>query len=699
MADDRALLGQYSRTHDAEAFAELVRRHAGLVYGASVRVIDNPHDAEDVAQECFLELARNADAITSSVAAWLHLRARSRAVDAVRRRDARRRREEQAMKQKHADSDSSPAWAELAPHVDQALAELPEELRAPLVLHYLEAKSQVQVAQELGVNQSTVSRRIEKGTEQLQARLKKLGVVASAAVLAGLLSENAAMAAPSTLIASLGKMALAGVGQAAGASAGAAAGTAASATAVGLSALGGKLTVAIVGAVVAAAVTIGYVATTREEQQTPSAPQPPQAQEVTGGKVDALMNNEPAEGSNSEFIAAIAKGLYDETTRRETVLKLEDQGIPGRLEILKAVTSDDEDPANMVCHLWRILEQDVENGVSIEPIVRAAARGINLPGKPGRRCANIASLGWVDGLIDDDTKKALVEKCFPVDLLAHPRYGLGMGSPALRFHQMGVAEGVQLAIDIQLYLEGAPIWSKERSSWVGCGGGSWTDYNIAESTMELGKHTLTGQVVISTDGGDEVTRFDVQPVTYEVVDSLPAGHLEAEYNPDIERVLPGSLEVQAWGNKVLSDLQPPIRMDERRTYEVGLLDAIVIAVNKPLPVDVACTVKLRIAQTGGTYQLGGAGTVMLRDRTDYLHGSTLKEPLKNDIALYANNLPQEKRREGFPLTFEVTLEPSLRAACDEPRVKAYWPRPIKLRPLTVTLTAKPDQPEPQNSDE
>ena len=208
MIEDTELLQRYAERQDADAFSELVRRHAGLVYSVSLRVTGNRADAEDAAQECFMDLAGNAGVISSSLLGWLQLRALSRAVDIIRRASARRRYEERTM---HRDDEPGRArWQEIAPHVDQALAELPEDLRMPLILHYLVARSQRDIAGELGVNQSTVSRRIDKGLDELRKRLKKAGIVPSVTVLGTLLSENAIAAAPPTLMAALGKMAMAG---------------------------------------------------------------------------------------------------------------------------------------------------------------------------------------------------------------------------------------------------------------------------------------------------------------------------------------------------------------------------------------------------------------------------------------------------------------------------------------------------------
>ena len=115
MVSDAKLLEQYAQSRDAGAFAELVRRHSGLVYSTSLRLTGNAHDAEDVAQQCFMDLARAAASISSSLPAWLHVTATRRSVDAVRSASARRRHEEAAMSKDRA-SDAQPTWEQVAPH-------------------------------------------------------------------------------------------------------------------------------------------------------------------------------------------------------------------------------------------------------------------------------------------------------------------------------------------------------------------------------------------------------------------------------------------------------------------------------------------------------------------------------------------------------------------------------------------------------
>ena len=212
MTSDIVLLQRYAGKRDAEAFTELTRRYAGLVYGTCLRVLGNAADAEDVTQECFLELARNAGRVKSSLPGWLHALARSRAIDLIRKEATRRDCEQRATMP---EGNSAITWKEIAPYVDKALAALPDNLRLPIILHYLQGQTQCEIAARFGTTQATISRRMERGIEELRQRLGTLGVVVSVALLTTLLPEHGITTVPAAVSASLGKMALAGVGKAA----------------------------------------------------------------------------------------------------------------------------------------------------------------------------------------------------------------------------------------------------------------------------------------------------------------------------------------------------------------------------------------------------------------------------------------------------------------------------------------------------
>ncbi len=250
---DAQLLDRYAHNRDAEAFTLLVRRHAGMVFAVARRMTRNHHDAEEVAQNCFLDLARQASSIRGSLAGWLHATATHCATDFNRAASIRRRHEVAAARvQTQVDS----PWNEISPLVDAALAELPDDLRLPLVLFHLERRSQAEIAAELEIHQSTVSRRVEAAVAALREKLKGAGVMAPGLALPALLAQHAIEVVPKALMAELGKLAVSGVMPVtSGAVSGAASG-AASGVAKGAVPLAAKIAAVLVAAT--AISTIGY---------------------------------------------------------------------------------------------------------------------------------------------------------------------------------------------------------------------------------------------------------------------------------------------------------------------------------------------------------------------------------------------------------------------------------------------------------
>jgi RNA polymerase sigma-70 factor (ECF subfamily) len=86
------------RAGDESALTELYDRYIGLVFPVAVRILGNQAEAEDVMQDVWLQVWRNAasyDESRGTLGAWLLTITRSRALDALRSRGARSRREEQ----------------------------------------------------------------------------------------------------------------------------------------------------------------------------------------------------------------------------------------------------------------------------------------------------------------------------------------------------------------------------------------------------------------------------------------------------------------------------------------------------------------------------------------------------------------------------------------------------------------------------
>jgi RNA polymerase sigma factor (sigma-70 family) len=185
---DRALLERFTAGGDQSAFAVLVRRHGPMVQRVCRHILRNSHDAEDAFQATFLVLARRAAVLTwqESVAAWLHAVASRLALKA---RTTRRRRAHEALAAEPASEAAvDPVLlAEAQVVLNEELNRLPEKLRIPLVLRYLEGMSQDEAAQHAGWSVSTFKRRLREGLEVLRERLRRRGVGLIAALSVTLL--------------------------------------------------------------------------------------------------------------------------------------------------------------------------------------------------------------------------------------------------------------------------------------------------------------------------------------------------------------------------------------------------------------------------------------------------------------------------------------------------------------------------------
>src|SRR5262245_22131046 len=127
--DDRELLRDYAERRSEPAFAELVQRHLDWVHAAALRQTGDAALAQDVAQSVFVLLARKARSVAARarVSGWLFNTTRFVAARA-RRAELRRLRREEAvavMNVTHPD-DTEAVWQSLAPHLDEAVAALPE---------------------------------------------------------------------------------------------------------------------------------------------------------------------------------------------------------------------------------------------------------------------------------------------------------------------------------------------------------------------------------------------------------------------------------------------------------------------------------------------------------------------------------------------------------------------------------------------
>jgi RNA polymerase sigma-70 factor (ECF subfamily) len=158
---------------DSALFAALVERQSHLVYRIALAVVRNPCDAEDVAQETFLQLYRgNRWKQIEDEPGYL---ARVAWRLAVRRHGSRKWEREQELPPQivslEAGPEASAMDAQLQARLHALIDRLPEKLRQPLALAALGELKLVQIAGILGIPEGTVRRRIHTARQKLKLEL------------------------------------------------------------------------------------------------------------------------------------------------------------------------------------------------------------------------------------------------------------------------------------------------------------------------------------------------------------------------------------------------------------------------------------------------------------------------------------------------------------------------------------------------
>jgi RNA polymerase sigma-70 factor (ECF subfamily) len=162
---------------DRQALDTLLRRHYDLVHAVCRRVLGTARDADDAAQEAMIRVVRSLDKFDgrSTFSTWVYRIATNTSLDELRKRKRR-------PQLRIIDDDEAPEPVDDLSHrtvdavadrlaIDQALAELPDDFRIPVVMRDVGDLDYAEIALELDIPVGTVKSRIARGRRMLVERL------------------------------------------------------------------------------------------------------------------------------------------------------------------------------------------------------------------------------------------------------------------------------------------------------------------------------------------------------------------------------------------------------------------------------------------------------------------------------------------------------------------------------------------------
>lgn len=178
MTEEHRLIELLNRS-DKEAFAALYDLYADMVYNFAASVTKDASLAQDITQNCFIQLWNHRKEISpdGNLPAWLYVTARNAVYKEARRKLTQRKFEEAAVgtgslyeAASHGNSDYYLIREEVRETVDA----LPESRRKIYRMKNAEGKNVKQIAEELGISQKTVETQLSRADKAIRKRISRL---------------------------------------------------------------------------------------------------------------------------------------------------------------------------------------------------------------------------------------------------------------------------------------------------------------------------------------------------------------------------------------------------------------------------------------------------------------------------------------------------------------------------------------------
>ncbi len=181
---DAELLRRFSSQGDREALGALFRRHAGFAFRTAHLILKEAGAAEDVVQEAFLQVLRQAPGFDPArpFQPWFRAVVAHTALKHLRTSRRRDAREAQAIRPDLVTEEPTMAMIdrETRSRLRTEVEALPEDLRLPVELHYQAGYSYKEVARALGCPEGTVATRLAAARERIKIALVTAGVLLAA---------------------------------------------------------------------------------------------------------------------------------------------------------------------------------------------------------------------------------------------------------------------------------------------------------------------------------------------------------------------------------------------------------------------------------------------------------------------------------------------------------------------------------------
>ncbi|MFY9740949.1 MAG: sigma-70 family RNA polymerase sigma factor [Candidatus Sulfotelmatobacter sp.] len=168
-----AVLLSAVRSGDEQAMGELYARYSGIVYSVGLRVLGDTGAAEDILQDVFMKLWRNPEVFDEnrgSLAGWLAVITRNRAIDALRKRRPESDLDD-VIVSVEPDMVRGADWNRTLTKIRATLAGMPSPQRSALEMAFFEGLTHTEIAGKTGEALGTIKTRIRAGLKALRSAL------------------------------------------------------------------------------------------------------------------------------------------------------------------------------------------------------------------------------------------------------------------------------------------------------------------------------------------------------------------------------------------------------------------------------------------------------------------------------------------------------------------------------------------------